>query len=128
MRTVQQSMALSSGMQQAFEKLVEVYLQRVNLPSRKDLLAVVEMLQRLDEKMDRLLPASDTSPRPARTRRPPVAAASESAPALAPAPTLAPEPALAIAPAAELAPAAAARKRSAKSATKKAPVRRAAKR
>ena len=35
MRTVQQSMALSSGMQQAFEKLVEVYLQRVNLPSRK---------------------------------------------------------------------------------------------
>ena len=114
MRSLQQSMAISRGVQQAFEKLVEVCLQRVNLPSRKELLAVAETLQRLEEKVDRLLPAGDAGPRPARTRQPPVAAANQLAPASAPEPAPAPK--------------APARKRTARPAAKKAPARRAAKR
>ena len=112
MRTLRQSMAVSSGMQQAFEKLVEAYLKRVNLPSRQDLVALAESLQRIEEKLDRLLPAQEAGPRPARTRQPSVAAA----PASAPAPAAAPAPE----------PAPPARKRAAKPAAK-APARRAAK-
>ena len=116
MRTLRQSMAVSSGMQQAFEKLVEAYLNRVDPPSRQDLVALAESLQRIEEKLDRLLPAQEAGPRPARTRQPPVAPAPASAPAPAPAPE----------PAAHAAPAAPARKRAAKPAAK-APARRAAK-
>ena len=112
MRTLRQSMAVSSGMQQAFEKLVEAYLKRVNLPSRQDLVALAESLQRIEEKLDRLLPAQEAGPRPARTRQPSVAAA----PASAPAPAAAPAPE----------PAPPARKRVARPAAK-APARRAAK-
>ncbi len=112
MRTLRQSMAVSSGMQQAFEKLVEAYLKRVNLPSRQDLVALAESLQRIEEKLDRLLPAQEAGPRPARTRQPSVAAA----PASAPAPAAAPAPE----------PAPPARKRVTKPAAK-APARRAAK-
>lgn len=125
MRSLQQSMAISRGVQQAFEKLVEVCLQRVNLPSRKELLAVADTLQRLEEKVDRLLPAGDAGPRPARTRQPPVAAANQLAPVPASASAAKPEPA---SPAPKPAPKAPARKRTARPAAKKAAARRAAKR
>ena len=86
MRSVHQLSTLSLGMQQAFEKAIGNYLARVNLPSRKDVGELAAALQRVEDKLDRLLPASalaGAAPRPARTRRPPaeeVAAAGAEAP------------------------------------------------
>jgi hypothetical protein len=74
MRSVHQLSTLSLGMQQAFEKAIGSYLARVNLPSRKDVAELAAALQRVEDKLDRLLPASalaGAAPRPARTRRPP---------------------------------------------------------
>ena len=73
MRSVHQLSNLSLGMQQAFEKAIGSYLARVNLPSRKDVSDLAAALQRVEDKLDRLLPASagPAAPRPPRTRRPP---------------------------------------------------------
>lgn len=73
MRSVHQLSAVSLGMQQAFEKAIGSYLARVNLPSRKDVSDLAAALQRVEDKLDRLLPASaaPAAPRPPRTRRPP---------------------------------------------------------
>jgi hypothetical protein len=75
MRSVHQLSTLSLGMQQAFEKAIGSYLARVNLPSRKEVGELAAALQRVEDKLDRLLPASAAAasavPRPARTRRPP---------------------------------------------------------
>lgn len=80
----------SLGMQQMFEKVVGAYLRKANLPSRKEVAELAEALQRIEEKLDRLLPpeagAGIPAARPARTRRPPTAApAPDPAPAAAPA-------------------------------------------
>ncbi len=75
MRSLQHATTVGTGMQQVFEKMVEAYLRRAQLPSRKDLAEVMAALQRIEEKLDRLLPAQDAAPRPARTRRPQAAAA-----------------------------------------------------
>jgi len=91
MRSVHQLSALSLGLQQAFEKAIGAYFAKLNLPSRKDVTELAAALQRIEDKLDRLLPASAASaapPRPARTRRPPVAAA----PPPADAPAAAPPP------------------------------------
>ena len=74
MRSVHQLSTVSLGMQQAFEKAIGSYLARVNLPSRKDVSELATALQRIEDKLDRLAPASGAataSPRPARTRQPP---------------------------------------------------------
>jgi hypothetical protein len=74
MRSVHQLSTVSLGLQQAFEKAIGSYLAKVNLPSRKDVSELAAALQRIEDKVDRLLPASTaapTLPRPARTRRPP---------------------------------------------------------
>ena len=73
MRSLHQLSNLSLGMQQAFEKAIGGYLARVNLPSRKDVSDLAAALQRVEDKLDRLLPASaaPAAPRPPRTRRPP---------------------------------------------------------
>ena len=74
MRSVHQLSAVSLGLQQAFEKAIGSYLAKVNLPSRKDVGELAAALQRIEDKLDRLLPASAAAPalpRPARTRRPP---------------------------------------------------------
>ena len=74
MRSVHQLSTVSLGLQQAFEKAIGSYLAKVNLPSRKDIGELAATLQRIEDKLDRLLPASaaaPASPRPARTRRPP---------------------------------------------------------
>jgi uncharacterized membrane protein YccC len=73
MRSVHQLSTVSLGLQQAFEKAIGSYLARVNLPSRKDVRDLAAALQRVEDKLDRLLPASDApaAPRPPRTRRPP---------------------------------------------------------
>ena len=91
MRSVHQLSALSLGLQQAFEKAIGAYFAKLNLPSRKDVTELAAALQRIEDKLDRLLPASAASaapPRPARTRRPPIAAA----PIPADAPAAAPPP------------------------------------
>ncbi len=85
-RSLQQASAVTMGMQQVFEKMVEAYLRRSNLPSRKELLEVMESLQRIEEKIDRLLPQDTSVPKPARTRRPQSAVApSQDVPPPAPA-------------------------------------------
>ena len=92
MRSVHQLSSVSLGLQQAFEKAIGSYLAKVNLPSRKDVSELAAALQRIEDKLDRLLPASTAAtalPRPARTRRPP---GEEASPALGKAPA-APAPA-----------------------------------
>ncbi len=89
MRSVHQLSSLSMGMQQAFEKAIGSYLAKVNLPSRKDVHDLAATLQRVEDKLDRLLPAAAVSaaPRPPRTRRPQedAAPAAEAAAAATPA-------------------------------------------
>ena len=58
MRSVHQLSALSLGMQQAFEKAIGAYFAKINLPSRKDVTELAAALQRVEDKLDRLLPAS----------------------------------------------------------------------
>ena len=72
-RSMHQLSTLSLNMQQAFEKAIGGYLAKVNLPSRKDVGELAAALQRVEDKLDRLLPAgvASTAPRPPRTRRPP---------------------------------------------------------
>lgn len=58
-------------MQQAFEKALDAHYKRLNLPSRNDVGKLAASLQRMEEKLDRLLPVqAPVGPRPARTRRP----------------------------------------------------------
>jgi hypothetical protein len=87
MRSAHQLSTVSLGMQQAFEKAIGRYLAKVNLPSRKDVAELAAALRRVEDKLDRLLPADaagSAAPRPARTRRPPKEAASPaSGPAIA---------------------------------------------
>jgi len=77
LRALHQYSTVSLGMQQLFEKVVDSYLRRANLPSRKEVLELAESLRRIEDKLDRLLPAEATpvAPRPARTRRPAAASA-----------------------------------------------------
>jgi hypothetical protein len=79
-RSLHDFSAASLGMQQLFEKAIGAYLRRANLPSRKDVAELAQALQRIEDKLDRLLPADAVAataqvPRPARTRKPPAAAA-----------------------------------------------------
>ncbi len=86
-RSLQQFSTVSLGMQQVLEKAIEAYLRRANLPSRKELSEMAETLQRIEHKVDRLLPAEALPvPRPARTRRPQGAAPAPEAAAPPPPP------------------------------------------
>jgi hypothetical protein len=73
MRSLHQFSTVSLGLERAFEKAIGSYLAKVNLPSRKDIAELAATLQRVEDKLDRLLPANEgvAAPRPARTRRPP---------------------------------------------------------
>lgn len=83
-RSLQDAATVSFGLQQAYAKAIDAYLRQANLPSRKQVVELAETLQRLEEKIDRLLPVT-ADPQPARTRRPAVAAApSTPAPVAAP--------------------------------------------
>ena len=77
-RALHQFSTVSLGMEQVLEKVIGGYLRRANLPSRKEVLELAESLRRIEDKVDRLLPADSTpaaqSPRPPRTRRPSFAA------------------------------------------------------
>jgi hypothetical protein len=74
-RALHQFSSVSLGMEQVLEKVIGGYLRRANLPSRKEVLELAESLRRIEDKLDRLLPAdSAPAPRPPRTRRPSSAA------------------------------------------------------
>ena len=77
LRSLQRASAASAGMQQAYAKMAETYLQRANLPSRKQVAELAQALERIEQKLDRLLPPDPTVPRPARTRRPSSAPSAE---------------------------------------------------
>ncbi len=68
-RSLQQATTVSASMQQGFDKMVDAYLRRANLPSRKQLAELTQSLERIEQKLDRLLPPVEV-PRPARTRKP----------------------------------------------------------
>lgn len=70
-RSLHQFSTVSMGMQQMLEKLIEKYLEKANLPSRKEVGELAASLRRIEEKLDRLLPPEPVASRPARTRRPP---------------------------------------------------------
>ena len=73
-RALHQFSAVSLGMEQVLERVIGGYLRRANLPSRKEVLELAESLRRIEDKVDRLLPAAEIgampAPRPPRTRRP----------------------------------------------------------
>ncbi|MFT3778941.1 MAG: hypothetical protein QM772_11820 [Ottowia sp.] len=83
-RTMNQLAGMTLGTQQMFEKVMEAYLRRANLPSRKEVAELAESLQRIESKLDQVLGVSAAAPaaapRPARTRRPAAAPAPEAAP------------------------------------------------
>jgi hypothetical protein len=79
------------GMQQVFEKVLHMTLAKLDLPSRAEIAELTTSLQRIEDKLDRLLPAeavAPAGPRPARTRRPPeeAGAASPAQPIAEPSP------------------------------------------
>ena len=70
-RSMHQFSSASLGLQNVQGRLLDAYLRKANLPSRKDVAALADTLARVEEKLDRLLPAAPPpSSRPARTRRP----------------------------------------------------------
>ena len=62
------------SMQNVVEKAISAYLKGLNLPSRADIVALAEQMQRIEDKLDALQPperSRDVAARPARTRQPP---------------------------------------------------------
>ena len=81
-RALHQFSQVSTGMQQTFEKALDGYFKALRLPSQKDIAALADRLQRLEDKIDMLLPMEQREPvesRPPRTRQPSSQAATESA-------------------------------------------------
>lgn len=74
---------VTHGVQYISEKSLETIFKRLDMPSRQEVAALAAAVQRVEDKLDQLLPASEKAaliPRPARTRRP---APVEEAPAAA---------------------------------------------
>ena len=69
-RSIHQFRTISPGLEQAFEKTIGSYLEKVNLPSRKDIAELAATLQRVEGKLDRLLPAKAAAALAAVTRLP----------------------------------------------------------
>ena len=72
-RALHQFSQVSTGMQQTFEKVLDGYFKALRLPSQKDIAALADKLQRLEDKIDMLLPMEQREPvenRPLRTRQP----------------------------------------------------------
>ena len=51
-RALQQFSQVSTGMQQTFEKVLDGYFKALRLPSQKDIAALADRLQRLEDKID----------------------------------------------------------------------------
>jgi hypothetical protein len=72
-RAAHQFSQISTGLQQTFENALDGYFKALNLPSRKDIVDLADTLQRLEDKIDLLLPIEVREPlegRPLRTRQP----------------------------------------------------------
>ena len=72
-RALHQFSQVSTGMQQTFEKVLDGYFKALRLPSQKDIAALADKLQRLEDKIDMLLPMEQREPvenRPLRTPQP----------------------------------------------------------
>lgn len=68
---------VSVGMQHVLERSLASVLRRLELPSRTEIDTLAASVQRIEDKLDQLLPAPVSlavAPRPSRTRRPPSAA------------------------------------------------------
>ena len=61
----------SLGAHHVFDENLAKLYQRLNLPSRTEVAALAAAVQRIEEKLDMLLPATPSVPRPARTRQAP---------------------------------------------------------
>ena len=72
MQLMHQFAAYSSQYQNALDQVLMRCLKALNLPSRREVAELGDLMRRIDEKLDRLLPAAEpvNIPRPARTRRP----------------------------------------------------------
>ena len=71
MKTLQQMSGLSLALRQAVELAMEGAYKRLNLPSSREFAEMQATLQRLEDKLDRLLVAQAVAtPRPPRTRKP----------------------------------------------------------
>ena len=79
---MQKAASVSNSLQQAVERLIENYLQRINIPSRKQVDELAKSLERIEAKLDELLPRREIGVRPARTRKPAAPVAVEAAPAV----------------------------------------------
>ena len=72
MQLMHQFAAYSSQYQNVLDQVLTRCLKALNLPSRREIAELGDLMRRIDEKLDRLLPAAEPAsiPRPARTRRP----------------------------------------------------------
>lgn len=64
---------VSLGLQHVFEKSLACCFERLDLPSRTEVSALAAAVQRVEDKLDQLLPVTAPAalvPRPPRTRRP----------------------------------------------------------
>jgi len=61
----------SLGVHHVFDENLAKLYQRLNLPSRTEVAALAAAVQRIEEKLDMLLPATPSVSRPARTRQAP---------------------------------------------------------
>lgn len=73
-RTLGQLSEVSTGMRQMFDKALDGYFKALRVPSRTDISALAERLDRIEDKVDSLastIAGESRAARPARTRRPP---------------------------------------------------------
>ncbi|MFT3800371.1 MAG: phasin family protein [Burkholderiaceae bacterium] len=79
--TLQNVSQAATGMQQMFDKMLDGYFKALRIPSRQDVTALEERLQRLEDKIDVLLNevVPVETPGPRRTRKP--SSSTEPAPA-----------------------------------------------
>lgn len=72
-QAVNQFSKVSLGVQHVFDRSFASALRHLELPSRSEVDALATAVQRIEDKLDQLLPASASPaliPRPSRTRRP----------------------------------------------------------
>jgi hypothetical protein len=64
-------LSASLGARHLFEEILAKLYQQADLPSRTEVTALAAAVQRIEDKLDMLLPTAPSTVRPARTRRPP---------------------------------------------------------
>jgi hypothetical protein len=64
-------LSASLGARHLFEENLAKLYQQADLPSRTEVAALAAAVQRIEDKLDMLLPTAPSTVRPARTRRPP---------------------------------------------------------